>query len=72
MKGKLISIACAIVLAILNVGLLFCNFNMFNFVLIYIGDGNMCSGVALGMFCLFLLMCSALVFLAMYDILKHD
>lgn len=72
MKDKLISIACTIVLTILNVCLIFCNLMLFRFVLLYIENGDICSGVFLCFFCLFLLVCSALVFLAIYDILKED
>lgn len=63
MKNKLISIACAIVLTFLDVCLLFCNLMLFRFVLIYIDNGNMCSGVVLCFFCLFLLVYSVLVIL---------
>lgn len=71
MKDKLISIACAIVLTILNTALLFCNFMIFRFVLIYIDNGYTQSGVFLAFFCLFLLFCSVLVILATCDILKN-
>lgn len=72
MKDKLISIACAIVLTILNVCLLFCNFMLFHFVLSYIENGDICRRVFLGFFFLFLLVYSALVIFATCDILKDD